>query len=296
MNKKRKIIIYSIAIIVLILYLTFSYHGILFFTKAYNGLDYVIFNVLGDAILVGITTFISTKYISVYISKKEFDRNNQININIQEKRHTLYTCENFLGIYSDSNLYFGMKQKDIDVIEYVYKKYNAFSIVLNKANINDKMVENILNYPFIYSFITKGKFIDNWKKMINTFNIKESKKNVELLKALIKDEDYDYFERFSEIVNRIRYYEIVNINSIQSCVLLVTANNRVIDKISCNPNEKYGLYLYFDEDIQIQFIGFNHNYEGKEEYKNLMGFKYTNNKEKTMPADIELEKYIKVNN
>ena len=85
MNKKRKIIIYSIAIIVLILYLTFSYHGILFFTKAYNGLDYVIFNVLGDAILVGITTFISTKYISVYISKKEFDRNNQININIQEK-------------------------------------------------------------------------------------------------------------------------------------------------------------------------------------------------------------------
>ena len=296
MNKKRKIIICSIGIIALILYLIFSYYGVLFFTKGYNGLDYVIFNVLGDAILVGITTFISTKYISVYISKKEFDRNNQINLNIQEKRHTLYNCEKFLEIYSDSNLYFGMKQKDIDVIEYVYKKYNAFSVVLNRANINDRMVENILNYPFVCSFITKGKFIDTWKEMIDTFNVKECKKNVELLKALIKDEDYDYFERFSEIVNKIKYYEIENINSIQSCMALVTANKRVIAKISCNSNEKYGLYLYFDEDTQIEFIGFNHNYEGEEECTNLMGFKYTNNKEKTTPAVIELEKYIKINN
>lgn len=293
-----KINLKVIAIIIMIIltfgYLYMSYEGILFFEEGFNDIDCVVFNVVGDAILVAITTYISSKAVSNYISKKEFNRNNKITINISEKGHSLYNFINFMEKYSDGNIYFGVSKEDMYVIEYVYKKYNMIDIVLNKAYNTDQYLENILNYPFIYSFLHKKNFIKSWKNMIESLCKGSSENNVELLKAILKEEEYEYFEKFSKIILKIKYYEIVNLNSNQSCILLITANGVVVNKISCIPNSKNGLFLYFDEDKDIEFYAFSHDYDGREKATNVLGFKYTNKYDENKPIHINLNDYIEV--
>ena len=72
MNKKYKLFLIISLLILLIIIMSFSYYGIWFFTENFNELDYLILNILGDTILVGIVTHISSKNISTSISKKEF--------------------------------------------------------------------------------------------------------------------------------------------------------------------------------------------------------------------------------
>ena len=60
--------------------LILSYDGLLFFTKGFNDFDFLIFNILGNAILVGIATHISSKNKSLFVSKKDFDRNKKLTL------------------------------------------------------------------------------------------------------------------------------------------------------------------------------------------------------------------------
>lgn len=285
--------------VMLIIYITFSYNGIFIFYAGFNELDYVIFSIIGDSILVGITTFIATKDISLSISKKEFNRTNKINVNILERNNSLYNFSKFMEIYNEPNYYFGLNSEDRKVFDYVYKKYLIFDAIFNKEYINDKILENAMNYPFIRNCLFKEEkgqiFKKVWKEMNKILSTGKSKANINLFQAIIKDEDYDYFEKFSNIISKMKYFEIVNLNSNEGCILLITANNQVINKISCLPNSTYGLYLYFDDDKWIQFIGFTNDYDGKEEATNLVGFKYTNKVLDLKPAHITLSDYIKVN-
>lgn len=294
-----KIIICILLFIMLILYIIFSYNGIFIFHEGFNELDYVIFTIIGDSILVGITTFIATRYVSLFISKKEFNRTNKINVNILERNNSLYNFSKFMEIYNESNYYFGLNFEDRKVFDYVYKKYLIFDAILNKEYINDKILENAMNYPFIRNYMFKEekdqKFKNVWQEMNKILATGKSKANINLFQTLINDEDYDYFEKFSNIISKIKYFEIVNLNPNEGCVLLVTADNQVINKISCLPNSTYGFYLYFDDDKWIQFIGFTNDYDGKEEATNLVGFKYTNKVLELEPAHITLSDYIKVN-
>ena len=72
--KTEKLKTYKYKIILLGLIITFiiiallSYNGLLFFTSGFNDLDFLVFNILGDALLVGIVTHISSKNISLFIS------------------------------------------------------------------------------------------------------------------------------------------------------------------------------------------------------------------------------------
>jgi len=294
--RNLKIILFVLFIfIVLFVYFLMSYKGFWIFETGFNELDYLIFNLIGDAFLVGIVTYISTKSISFLISKKEFARSNKLDVNVVEKNHALYNFIEFIESYGNSNCYFGLSNEDRKVVEYVYKKYQIFDVVLNKAYLDDRELENIMNFPFVSNYIVKGTFVDNWKKMFKELAVGKSKENIKLLKCLISDKDYIYFERFSVIIGKIKFFEIVNINSNSGCTLLVTANDMVINKISCLPNSTYKLYVYFDDEKWIQFIGFSYDYDGKSEATNLVGFKYSNELIDFKPAHIDLSKYIKVN-
>lgn len=295
MNLGKRIFSICCVTIFVLLYFVISYKGLFIFEEKFNELDFLIFNITGDALLVGIITYISTKSISLYISKKEFERNNKLDVNVLEKNHSLFNFNTFLNTYGTSNNYFGLSNEDRKIIEYVSKKYHVLKVILNEACINDLMIENILNFPFVSSYIAKGNFIDNWKNLIESCAKGKGKRNVNLLKTVISNEDFEPFDRFSKIIGKIKYFEIVNMNSLQSCTLLVTADNMVVNKISCLPNTVYGLYVYFDEEKWINFIGFNYDYNGKEEATKLVSFKYNNKPYVSKPAHIDLEKYIKVN-
>ena len=298
--KKYKNILIIIAIILIMsLYLIFSYFGLFIFTLGFNEFDFVILNVIGDSVLVGIVTYVATKSISLYISKKEFYRNTKVNVYILEKNNSIYNFITFMDKYNNSNSYFGLLPEDRKVLDYVYEKYHVFSSVLNRQYINDQLLENVMNYPFIRNYLFNEKekkdFKDNWESMCKSLSIGKTKGNIRLFQSLLKEEDYKYFERFSNIICKMKFFEIVNLNSNEGCILLVTANNQVINKISCLPNTSYGIYLYFDNNNWIQFTGFTYDYDGKEEATSLVGFKYTNKVEETIPANITLSDYIKVN-
>lgn len=295
MNFKKRIFVICTIFAMILLYLIVSYKGLFIFEPNFNDLDYLIFNITGDAILVGIITYFSTKSISLEISRKEFKRNNKLDVNVLEKNHSLFDFNIFLNTYGTSNNYFGLSSEDQKIIEYVYKKYHVFSAILNKEYLNNLTLENVLNFPFISSYIVKGNFIDNWKEMLKECAVGKNKRKIELLKSLISEEDFKYFERFSKIIGKIKYFEITNLNSLQSCTLLITADDMVINKISCLSNMIYGLYVYFDEEKWINFIGFNYDYDGNEQATKLVSFKYNNGLHDSKPSDITLEKHKKIN-
>lgn len=118
MKKKKskgntcKIGLLVLLLITTITILILSYDGLLFFTKGFNDFDFLIFNILGDAILVGIATHISSKNISLFISKKDFDRNNKINITINKSRNEIINFETFMNIYKNNDIFFAISEAE----------------------------------------------------------------------------------------------------------------------------------------------------------------------------------------
>ena len=43
---------------------------------------------------------------------------------------------------------------------------------------------------------------------------------------------------------------MTNLNNIEGCQILLTANDVVACKISCLPNHKYDIYSYYDKDYK----------------------------------------------
>lgn len=294
MKKKKKkeksfLIVYLlISAILVFIYFCVSYYGFFIFCEGFNELDYLFFNIIGDAILVGITTYISTKSISLFLSKKEFERNSKLVINIFEKSHSLYNFRTFLDNYSNSNFYFVLSESDKKIVNYVYKKYQLFESVLNKAYESDDALKNILNLPFTAQFIS-GDFKKNWKDLIKNTCKGKSKNNINLFKTLICEDDYEIFERFSLIMMRIKFFEISNVCQ-NGCTLLICIGNNIISKFSCLSNNLYGVYMYFDAETKIKFTGFSYDYNNKKIAVDLLNCKYCNNVEEV--ANITLEDYI----
>lgn len=56
-----KYICLGLILLIVILVTISSYNGFFFFNKGFNDLDYLMMNIIGDAILVGIVTHISSK-------------------------------------------------------------------------------------------------------------------------------------------------------------------------------------------------------------------------------------------
>jgi len=296
--KTEKLKTYKYKIILLGLIITFiiiallSYNGLLFFTSGFNDLDFLIFNILGDALLVGIVTHISSKNISLFISKKEFDRNNKINITINKSRNEIINFEIFMNTYKNNEAFFAVTESDRKVIDYVYKLYDCFLNTLMCEGVEKQLLDTLLNIPFFFKYYADENIEDCYKEIIKKFDPKKRFNNISILKELLTKEDIIKLAQFSNIILNSKHYTITNLNNIEGCQLLVTSDNIVACKIPCLPNNTYDIFMYYDSDHWIDFMAFSFDYDSKEYVTNLSGFKYSNNEENMKPTKINLKDFI----
>lgn len=269
-----------------------SYIGVYPFTKEFNQLDYLLLNIIGDAIMVGIVTYFSTMKISKDISKKEFDRNNKINICINNKTNNIVNYESFMSLYSNSDVFFAVDEKDREIIDYVYKKYDFILKTLQSKDIEKQLIDVILNIPFFINYFEDENIIESYKEIFERFDTKNYR-NISILKDFFEKDDFEKFEQFSNIILNFKHFELTNLNSIEGCQILLMSDNIVDCKIASLPSHKYNIYTYYDSEKYIEFVAFSFDYDSNEYASNLLGIKYKNY-EKSKPAKITLSDYIKV--
>lgn len=298
-KKKMKTHTYKIILLILILAVVIviallSYNGLLFFTSGFNDLDFLLFNILGDALLVGIVTHISSKNISLFISKKEFDRNNKINITINKSRNEIINFETFMNTYKNNDVYFAMSESDRKVIDYVFKLYDCFLTTLTCNGVEKQLLDTLLNIPFFIKYYADENIEDSYEEIIKKFDPKKRFNNIAILKELLTKEDIIKLAQFSNIILNSKHYIVTNLNNIEGCQLLVTTDNIVACKIPCLPNHTYDIFMYYDSNHWIDFLAFSFDYDSKEYATNLSGFKYSNNEENIKPAKINLKDFINI--
>lgn len=293
-NLAFKYICLGLMLLIVILVTISSYNGFFFFNKGFNDFDYLMMNIVGDAILVGIVTHISSKNISTYVSKKEFDRNNKINITVNESRNGIINYKTFMELYKNNDVYFAVTESDRKIIDYVYKLYDCFSNTLSCDGIEKQLFDTILNIPFFFSYYDDDKIEDSYDEIIKKFDSKKRFNNISILKELLTKKDIEKISQFSKIILNIKHSTITNLNNVEGCQILITADNIVTCKIPCLPNYTYDIFMYYDSDHWIDYLAFSFDYYSKEYATTILGFKYSNNKEAFKPAKINLKDYIKI--
>lgn len=295
-NKKRiyKFIILIFLLIFVISIIILSYNGIFFFNEGFNDFDYLMMNILGDAIVVGIVTHISTKNISTYISKKEFDRNNKIIITVNKSRNDIINYETFMDLYKNNVVYFAVNESDRKTIEYVYKLYDCFLNTLSCDGVEKQLLNTILNIPFFFTYFDDDKIEDTYEEIIKNFDQKKEFNNISILKKMLTKKEIEKLSQFSKIILNIKHYTITNLNNVEGCQIIITADNIVACKIPCLPNNTYDVFIYYDSDRWIDCLAFSFDYDSKEYATNILGFKYSNNNESLKSTKINLNDYIKI--
>lgn len=290
-NKKSKMVAFVILILLTIAIMIFSYNGFFGFTRRFNEFDYLVLNIVGDAVMVGIVTYFSTMKVSNFISKKEFERNNKINVSINSRLNNIVDYKSFMELYNNSDVFFAIDEEERKVIDYVYKTYEFVLTSLQTEGIERQLLDIILNIPFFINFLGDENVIECYEEIFKKFN-SEKFNNITILKNLFTKEDYVKLEKFSNMVLNFKHFEMTNLNNIEGCQILLTANDVVACKISCLPNHKYDIYSYYDIEKWLQFIAFSFDYDSNEYYTNLLGVKYTIDTE-SKPAKISLNDYMK---
>ena len=273
---------------------TLSYTGVLFFNKGLGSLDYLFLNIIGDAILVGIITYISSKSISVYISRKEFDRRNKICISVNEIRNNISNYNRFIDAFENSTIFFSLDEKEKEIINYVYDFYIKFLNIIVCKDTEKQLFDIILNIPFIIDAFEDNSVKESFNEILKKFDKQGEFNNISILKVLISKKDIDMLQKFSDIIRHIKHFKVTNLNSSEGCQLLVTADKRVECKISCLPSQSYELYMYYNKEHFIDIIAFSFDFDQKEYASNIYGFKYSNNKDKSKPANINLSNFINI--
>ena len=293
-NNSYKIILLILVFAIIIIISIASYNGLLFFKSGFNDLDFLFFNILGDAILVGIVTHISSKNISLFISKKDFERNNKINITINKSRNNIINFETFMNTYGNNDMFFTVSESDRKIIDYVYKLYDCFLNTLVCEGVEKQLLDTLLNIPFFFKYYADENIEDSYDEIIKKFDPKKRFNNISILKELLTKEDIIKLAQFSNIILNSKHYIITNLNNIEGCQLLVTSDNIVACKIPCLPNHTYDIFMYYDCDHWIDFLAFSFDYDSKEYATNLLGFKYSDNEENIKPAKINLKDFINI--
>lgn len=293
-NNSYKIILLILVFAIIIIISIASHNGLLFFKSGFNDLDFLFFNILGDAILVGIVTHISSKNISLFISKKDFERNNKINITINKSRNNIINFETFMNTYENNDVFFAVSESDRKVIDYVYKLYDCFLNTLVCEGVEKQLLDTLLNIPFFFKYYADENIEDSYDEIIKKFDPKKRFNNISILKELLTKEDIIKLVQFSNIILNSKHYIITNLNNIEGCQLLVTSDNIVACKIPCLPNHTYDIFMYYDCDHWIDFLAFSFDYDSKEYATNLLGFKYSDNEENIKPAKINLKDFINI--
>lgn len=221
MNKKifknYKFILLCLVIFFIILTSIFSYCGMFFFNKGFNDFDYLILNIIGDAILVGIVTHISSKSISTYISKKEFNRNNKINITINKSRNDIINYETFMELYKNNDVFFAITESDKKIIDYVFKLYDCYLNTLRCNGVEKQLLDILLNIPFFFKYYDDEKIEDSYDDIIKKFDPKKRFNNISILKELLTKDDIEKLSQFSNIILNMKHYSITNLNNVEGC-------------------------------------------------------------------------------
>ena len=68
--------------------------------------------------MVGIVTYFSTMKVSNFISKKEFERNNKINVSINSRLNNIVDYKSFMELYNNSDVFFAIDEE-------IFKKFNS---------------------------------------------------------------------------------------------------------------------------------------------------------------------------
>ena len=204
-KKKMKTHTYKIILLLLILAIVIvitclSYNGLLFFTSGFNNLDFLLFNILGDALLVGIVTHISSKNISLFISKKEFDRNNKINVTINKSRNKIINFETFMNTYKNNDVYFAVSESDRKVIDYVFELYDCILTTLTCNGVEKQLLDTLLNIPFFIKYSADENIENSYEEIIKKFDPKKRFNNIAILKELLTKEDIITLAKFSNII------------------------------------------------------------------------------------------------
>ncbi len=294
MKSKIKYIIMLLLIILITTTIITSYHGFLFFSPGFNEFDYLMLNILGDALLVGIVTHISSKSITLYISKKEFERNNKINITMSESRNTIINYESFMNIYQNNDSFFALEKKDQDVVDYVYKLYDYFLKTLKCDGVEKQLLDTILNIPFFIKYYSDDSVVESYRDILEKFDSKNKYNNISILKEILSEEDINMIQEFSKIILDIKHYTIINLNNVEGCQLLITSDGKVACKIPCLPNHSYDLYMYYNKEHYIETLAFSFDFDSKEYATKLLGFKYSNSDVKIKPVRINLKDFIDI--
>jgi len=291
---RKKCVIIATIIIIFLLLVICSYYGVLFFTKGFNEFDYLFLNIVGDAVIVGIVTHISSKNIALFISKKEFDRNNKTNISINASRIGIMNYSCFLKNYENQDVFFALSDNKRDVFKNVYKIYNYLISTLQSAGLEKQLLDTILNAPFTIDLYEETNIKDFFDKMFKDEFCTNKYLNFEYLKELLDENDINNLQEFSEIMLKLKHYEISNLNPNEGCQLIVMFNNIVACKIPCLPNQKYDLYAYYENEGNLEFVAFSRDYNSKEYATNIMGMKYSNEDEHFKRATINLKDFVEI--
>lgn len=293
----KKIYILPLIILLLILIVTtifLSYFGIFFFTEKFNEFDYLILEILGSTLLVGIVTHISSKNISTFISKKDFSRNNKINIAINKSRTSMINYKDFMNSYENSDTFFAIEENDRKILDKFYSLYDYLLNTFPCTGLEKQLMDTILNIPFVFYYYEDENIIDCYNDIIDKFNTEKNFANLPLITQILRDNNLKDLEHFSNIIFNFQKYEITNLNNIEGCQLLITADKIVACKIACLPNHTYSLFSYYNSDRWIDFTAFSFDYDSKEYATNIYGIKYTNNEENFSPAEINLTDFIDI--
>jgi len=294
MKKKYKVLLSVVILIIFVTILIFSYIGALIFNKGFGNLDYLFLNIIGDAVLVGIITYISSKSISTYISRKEFDRRNMISVSVGEVRNNVSNYKKFIDIYENSNTFFSLDQKHKNTIDYVYDFYVRIINIIVCKDTEKQIFDTILNIPFYIDTFEDNNVKDCLEEILKDFDKKGKFNNISILKELMTEKDIEMLQNFSSIICNMKHLKITNLNSTEGCQLLITADKRVECKMSILPSQSYEIYMYYNKNHYIDVIAFSFDLDQKEYASNVYGFKYSNDKEKIKPISINLSDYINV--
>lgn len=286
-NKKSIFILLTILLVFCVL---FSYYGVGICSKGFNEFDIEIFTLIGDAILVGVATYISTKKITMEMAKKEFNRNNQINITINQIKNQIINYEQFKNLYVSESFIINMNLAEKAIMDKIYTQYIQWEYLFENAG-SHRENHLLLNYPFQYYLLFKNneEFQKKWEELRNFSKSKMS----QFLYDMLDNEKIKEFERFSSIIAKSKFYEILNLNPNNSVSLIITVNGIVTSKVFLLPSTRKILMLYFEKECNVEVIAFRHNFDGKEEAVNISGFKYSNF-ENYSPARINITDYIEV--
>lgn len=284
--KKVKVAI-CLILLIIVIYFICSYIGILFFTKGFGTIDIVLLEVVGNSLIVGIVTYFSTKFVSEYLQEKEFNRNNIIELEHEKTQFKIVNYNMFLDICINNSVFFEMDKEDKEIIESAFQKYLEWDSIIKTGNKDYKKEIAFINLPFIISLLKSDiNFYEFWKEAYEDRVAK--KENI----FTISDEDFNVFTKFVNILSNLRFYNLRNLSKDNISRGIILGNGIVISKFSLFPNQNKILGYFYKKDIDVEILVFYHDYNGKEKYENVMGFKYQVI-ENSVPAHIDLDSLTK---